>query len=143
MPLRRLLAIALFAGIAVASIRPVLLELPFIDRRPLGAALLRYADREWWPQYPAFLDDVRRATKPGDTIAVVVPTMNWDGGYAYAYYRASYYLAGREVLPLITPENERIGANTARARYVAVWRSSVSGRWRTVLEGHDGRLLVR
>jgi hypothetical protein len=39
-----------------------------------------------WEQYPRFLDGVRAHTKPGDRIAIVVPSMTWDGVYSYAYY---------------------------------------------------------
>ncbi|MEA2328320.1 MAG: hypothetical protein QOE68_3279 [Thermoanaerobaculia bacterium] len=79
-----------------------------------------YPDRAW-PDYPRFLQGVREHTQPGDTIAVIVPSMSWDGGYSYAYYRASYFLTGREVLPLVTPLDARLPQNFRVAKYVAVF----------------------
>lgn len=143
MTVRRILAAAFFAALAIASIKPELMDLPFIDRRPLQRAMIIDPDGAWWPGYPAFLRDVAAATKPGDTIALVVPGMQWDNGYSYAYYRASYFLAGREVLPMITPEDRWIPANLARAKYVAAWRSGIDERWRVAKASHDGALLVR
>ncbi len=104
----------------VLSVASRLLELPFIDRGWAARTMARYPDRRWL-DYPLFLEGVREHTKPGDTIAVIVPAMNWDGGYSYAYYRASYFLTGREVLPLVTPENVRVQQNFRGAKYVAVF----------------------
>jgi hypothetical protein len=97
----------------------------------------------WWPSYPAFLDELRSVTKPGDTIAVVVPPKTWDGGYSYAYYRASYFLAGRQVLPVVDDANRALPQNIAAAHYLAVWRAPVPPGWRVVWSGHRGALLVR
>jgi hypothetical protein len=97
-----------------------LLQLPFIDRGPSARAMARYPDR-YWPDYRGFLEGVREHTKPGDTIAVIVPGMSWEGGYSYAYYRASYFLTGREVLPLVRPDDARLVQNLRDAKYVAVF----------------------
>jgi hypothetical protein len=47
--------------------------------------------------------------------------MSWDNGYSYAYYRASYFLTGREVLPLVTPQNAPLQQNFRTAKYIAVF----------------------
>src|SRR5437016_14526709 len=108
--LRRALTIICLATIVVVGVAARLFQLPFIDRGPSERAMARYSDRAW-PDYPLFLQGVREHTRPSDTIAVTVPAMTWDGGYSYAYYRASYFLTGREVLPLVAPHNERLPQN--------------------------------
>lgn len=132
-----------FIMIATVSLNPTLLRFPLDDLDMLNKTFTRTADRAWYPDYPAFLDDVRAVTKNGDSIAIAVPTTGWWDGYAYAYYRASYFLAGREVLPLVTPESKLIPANLSRAKYVAAWHAGVRGKWRLAMSSrHHGVLLV-
>ena len=118
--LRRALTIICLATMVILGVAARLFQLPFIDRGPSERAMARYSDRVW-PDYPLFLEGVREHTKPGDTIAVIVPTMQWDTGYSYAYYRASYFLTGREVLPLMRPDNVRLPQNFRGAKFIAVF----------------------
>lgn len=97
----------------------------------------------WFPRYPAFLEEVADHTQRGDTIALVVPPKTWDGGYSYAYYRASYFLAGREVLPVVDADDRALPENLQRARYVAVWRMPPPAGWRVAWAAHGGALLAR
>src|SRR6185436_13409793 len=132
----------LITGVAAVSVDPQILSLPFSDRKKLHEAFTIYPDAGWWPQYPQFLADVRAHTKKGDSIALIVPQLKWDDGYSYAYYRASYFLSGRVVLPVVTPDNGNVHQNVVRAGYVALWRIAPSAtRRRVVFEGHDGVLL--
>ena len=117
-----------------------LLQIPFVDRKPYMRAMALYPDRRW-PQYPRFLDGVRAHTKPGDTIAVVVPAMGWDDGYSYAYYRASYFLTGREVLPLVDPQNGRIPPNFRAARYIAAFGVTLRVPADVIWQGEGGALV--
>jgi hypothetical protein len=137
---RRILTLVCLATIVVLGVAARLFQLPFIDRGPSARAMAQYSDRAW-PDYPGFLQGVREHTKPGDTIAVIVPAMSWDGGYSYAYYRASYFLTGREVLPLVTPDNARLPQNFRAAKYIAVFgvglRTPADVMWR----GGRGALL--
>ena len=87
------------------------------------------------------LEGVRAHTKKGDTITLVVPAMGWDAGYSYAYYRASYFLAGREVLPLVTPENGRIPQNLRAAKYIAAFGVGLRVPADVVWQGEHGALL--
>jgi hypothetical protein len=137
---RRALTILCLAAIVVLCVATRLLQLPFIDRRPAARAMAAYPDRQW-PQYPRFLEAVRAHTKPGDTITVIVPAMGWDDGYSYAYYRASYFLAGREVLPLVTPENGRLPQNLRAAKYVAAFGVRLRLPADVIWQGDDGALL--
>ena len=126
----------------VSSVPLRVITLPFGDVSPIAEAFRRYADGIWWPEYPRFLEEVRARTRDGDSIALLVPTRHWDGGYSYAYYRASYFLTGREVLPLVTPEDVIVPQNFRRARYVAIWRMQPPRVGRVVWSGSGG-VLVR
>ncbi len=141
---RRLLSIVCFAALGIASIRIPPLTLPFVDREPIRRAMTARPDEGgWWPDYPRFLQAVRERTAQGDSIALFVPTLSWEGGYSYAYYRASYFLAGREVLPVIMPGDGRVPANVTRARYVAIWHGRPRDGSRVVFAGFGGTLVRR
>ena len=140
---RRALAFACLAVIIVASVEYRLLRILFVDRTALRAAFARSADTGWYPDYPNFLRGVAAHTAPGDSIAIVVPPSKWDDGYAYAYYRASYFLAGREVLPLVTPKDVVVMSNFQRARYAAFWRVKPPANARVVWQGNGGVLVTR
>lgn len=140
---RAVLAWVLFVGVAAAATPWTTLAIPFRDRSALRSEKERAADRAWWPDYPAFLADVRAATRRGDTIALVVPGMNWEYGYSYAFFRATYLLEGRQVIPLVGPNNRRLTENVRRANYIAAWRMRPARSWRPLLARHGGTLLVR
>lgn len=138
----RLLALACLFAIVALRIEPQFLRLPFIDRKPISAALTRHPD---WrsQQFPRFLEEVRARTRKGDVIAVVVPTMKWDEGYSYAYYRASYFLAGRQVLPLVTSDDRPHPENFQAAQYIAAFGSNLPQGRRVVVWAGDGGVLLR
>ena len=139
--LRRILAYLCLFAIVALRIEPQLLRLPFIDRTSFNRGLTQLADGEWW-QYARFLEGVREHTRDGDKITVVVPALKWDDGYSYAYYRASYFLSGREVLPLVTRQDKPVLDNFRRAKFIAVWQKRVSDDTRHVVwSGHHGVLL--
>ena len=140
MSIRRISTVLCLAAIVALCIDTRLLRLLVTDRAPIQRAMTIYPDR-LWPDYPRFLAGVREHTKPGDTIAVVVPAMGWDDGYSYAYYRASYFLTGREVLPLVTPENARLRQNFQAATYVAAFGVHLRAPADVVWQGERGALL--
>jgi len=140
---RRALAFLCLVVIVAASVEYRLLRILFIDRAPLSEAFERSADTGWYPDFPTFIRGVRAHTKSGDTIAIIVPTPKWDGGYAYAFYRASYLLAGREVLPLVTPKDVVVMENFHRARYAAFWRVRPPAGAHVVWQGSGGALITR
>ncbi|HEY8183528.1 MAG TPA: hypothetical protein VII32_14895 [Thermoanaerobaculia bacterium] len=75
------------------------------------------AGNSWlFTEYTFFLQGVREHTRPGDKIVIATLGMRNPETYVYAYYRANYLLAGREVLPLV-PEY------LASADYVAAWQT--------------------
>jgi hypothetical protein len=89
-----------------ARVRPYLTELPY-RKMPGLRELLVGADAR---------------TPPGASIAIFVPYSAWEGGYGYAYYRASYLLPGKQVIPLLRiGEDKPDPENLARADYVVCW----------------------
>ena len=144
MSLRRLLRTGCFAALVIASLRLPPLTLPFIDREPIHRSMTVLPDEGvWWPDYPRFLQAIRERTATGESIALFVPTLSWEGGYSYAYYRASYFLAGREVLPVIMPGDRRVPGNVSRAQYVAIWQGRPPAGARVVFAGFGGTLVRR
>ena len=140
--MRRNAAIVLFAAILILSLDLPIARIPFMNRAQLHALFEQQADTSWYPEYPAFLDEVRAHTQRGDSIALLVPSMHWDDGYSYAYYRASYFLSGREVLPLVTRHDDPLLDNFKRAKFLAVWERRVRDDTRHVVwSGHHGALL--
>jgi hypothetical protein len=139
---RRALILAALAAIVITRIEPQLLRFPFNNLAQLAPRFEHYADQTWW-EYAQFIRGVREQTRPGDTVAVLVPVLGWEQGYSYAYYRASYFLAGREVLPLVDPLSRRHPENLQRAQYVAVWRTASPPPFRTVVWSGHGGMLVR
>src|SRR6478672_6985903 len=112
--IRRVAAATLFTAIVVIGIEPVLLSLPFRDRQAVTAAVAGRTD-QLFPGYTDFLAEVRAHTRAGDSIAILVPSRSWERGYSYAYYRASYLLAGREVLPLFDRSDRTVTENMRAA----------------------------
>lgn len=141
--MRSRIACVLFVALAVISVSTdaVVFKVALSNRAQMNRVFTAYPDRGW-DAYPKFLEDVRARTKPGDSIALVAPSMHWDGGYSYAYYRASYFLTGREVLPLVRQDDAPLPQNFARATYVAAWRRGVKDDTRHVIWSGDGGTLL-
>lgn len=143
MPLwRRTLALLAVLAIFAFRIDQQILILPFMHRGPIAAVFALRADR-LWPQFPVFINAVRARTQNGDSIALIAPTFDWDRGYSYAYYRASYLLAGREVLPLAMSDGSLHPENFRRAKYIAVWGTAFPQGHSTVVWKGDGGMLLR
>jgi hypothetical protein len=103
---------------------------------------LRKADRRL-PGYVDFLEGVAARTRPGDSIVIVAPLPHWKTGYGYAYYRASYVLAGREVIPILADDDRVLHERLTQNDYVAVWRMPELPGFEAVWRGHDGALMRR
>lgn len=129
--------------LAAASVRPFVLQMYAMDR----PALARYYDQLFdrgTPDYPKFLAAVARATPAGSRIAVIVPMRRWDDGYSYAYYRASYFLVGREVLPVVWRNDRVIEKHVRSADYVASWQMRVDApALEVVMTSYGGTLYRR
>ncbi|HET7711514.1 MAG TPA: hypothetical protein VFL80_06255 [Thermoanaerobaculia bacterium] len=141
---RRHLSLLAFLLIVVASTDYSVVYRLLFRYDALRSTLRQAADPSpWFPEYIRFLGEVRRKTAPGDSIALAVPALHWEYGYSYAYYRASYLLAGREVLPLITPNDRFLPDNLSAADRVAAWQSRVLADRPALWKGHGGVLLGR
>jgi len=124
---RRRLFSALIALMAIGSVNWTLFSLPFTNLGELRATVAQVPDRAA-PAYPHFLEGVRARTPAGATIAIAVPR-------PYAYYRASYFLTGRTLVPL---------SNAKDADYVAQWpMPSGSPELNVVWRGYGGVLAKR
>ncbi len=132
--LRAIIVAVAFAAVVFGS----------LDRRPRGRITAQTSPDREMADYPRFLEAVATRTVQDDAIALLVPRQNWSSGQSYAFYRASYFLAGRRVIPLVDPDDswhpERIGDS----RYLAVWRTRTPpGSYDEVWSGHGGVLLRR
>jgi hypothetical protein len=135
---------AVLAGIVFAAIVAGGTDLRFVklffrDHASLRQAFAIPPASRRTPAYESFLAEVARRTEKGSAIAIVFPDRRWEGGYAYAYYRATYVLAGRRVIPLVDPDDSVHLERVATADYVASWKvpaPELAQLW----SGHGGAL---
>lgn len=121
--IRRAVAGLLFVGLLAGGMRVPLLRLLLPPHRPpdkagpLGGVdrkPLRLANDPTPPDVLAFLEQVRARTERGEQVSLL---MAWPHeGWGYTYWRASYVLAGRRVLP---PMNTY---DYVESDAVALWR---------------------
>jgi hypothetical protein len=139
----RNLRLAIAIVLALASVR-TFIPMMFSSRiRSESSSLGEYFDQSS-PEYPRFLTSVAAATPAGSRIAIFVPMRRWDEGYSYAYYRASYFLAGRDVLPVVWRDDRLIAQNVERAEYIASWNMKVGAKgFQPILKAHGGTLYRR
>lgn len=141
--MKRLLGGLLFAAIVAGAVDLRLMRLMFADRHALARALTQAPDRRA-PEYPQFLEQVARKTKRGDSIAILVPMRYWAAGYAYAFFRATYFLAGRRVIPLVDVDDTLHPERLSQADFVASWKMPPpAGPFSVVWRGDGGILLRR
>lgn len=108
----------LIAGMLAGGFQPFFVRIFVSDREQLSRTLAEAPDR---PGYADFLREVRRLTPEGSRIAILVPMRQWNRGYSYAYYRASYFLTGREVVPVVDPDDVAHLERLRGADFVASW----------------------
>ncbi|HLX24688.1 MAG TPA: hypothetical protein VKR38_15180 [Usitatibacter sp.] len=139
---RRALAGLALAAVVATRVDPAYVEMLIGDRDARAKDFVPIVDVHL-PQYARFLAEVRSRTAAGDSIAIVTPDAAPRELYPLAYYRASYLLPGREVLPVIDPQGGApIPGNRAAARYVAVFGDS-AGAGEAVWKGEGGALYRR
>ena len=140
--------LCLIACVALSfiAIEPELFQVLLTDRADLTAEMVSRVAPPGTQGYPEFLESVRERTPPGSTIALVVQPMQWDieGGYSFWYYRASYLLAGRKVLPIVWRDGSVLIENVRTAQYIAVFRRQFPlGDRALIWKSRDGFLLSR
>ena len=132
------MAVLVFVTIFFSGLEPLYLRVLFRD----PDARVPNADRRT-AAYPPFLEEVARRTKPGDSIVLLAPIRTWRTGYGYAYYRASYVLAGRNVIPILDDDDGVHRERLADADYVALWRMGPMPGYEVVWRSDEGTLLRR
>lgn len=141
MSLRRSLSALAFALILIGGFETYYLRIYVQDRTALREALTVMPWRRL-PGFRPFLISIREATREGDTVGLWIPPMRWLEGYEYGFVRAGYLLGGRDVLPLLTPDNRIISANIAAADWIACYRCAAApSSFDVVRAGPDGMLL--
>jgi hypothetical protein len=114
-----LAAVVAFALILIGGLEPFYLRIFAIDRAREGATFAELPFRKM-TGLKDFLEGVDAHTPPRARIAIWVPFRQWEGGYGYAYYRASYLLPGKQLVPLLALHEDRVAfSNLAQADYVA------------------------
>jgi hypothetical protein len=112
-----------------SRVRPILTELPYRKMPGLRELLIGANAR----------------TPQGASIAILVPYSSWEGGYGYAYYRSSYLLPGKQVIPLLRLGEDKSDAeNLGHADYLVCWGGvpPVAG-FATIWQTAAGMLLRR
>jgi hypothetical protein len=130
-----LFAMAAWTAIGAGAFQKLYVTIHFKDTAAL---------RTFWTEAPyrripglrPLLFEVEARTKPGDRVLLWTPHRPWQGGYGYAFRRAQYVLAGRDVIPLLDRARDVVDErNIARATYIACWpECRIAGRLRRHLE---------
>ncbi len=134
----------MLAGLVAGGFEPMYVRIFGMEPERWRAAMTELPYRKLAGFHRLILD-VDRSTPRGARIAIALPFREWEGGYGYGYYRASYLLPGKQVVPLLVPDrNEPSPQSVALAGYVVVWH----GRWQVpgftvVWSTPDGTLLRR
>lgn len=114
-----------------------------LDPRPL-LRIRSEPPADLLPEYVRFLAEVKARSAPGQSIAVAAPARSWSRGYSSIYYRASYILAGRRVIPLIDRDDSFHFERLGEVELVAVWgMGGPRGRYALLWSGHHGALYRR
>jgi hypothetical protein len=115
----RLAAAVAFALILIGGFEPFYLRIFTIDRAREGALFAELPFQKM-PGLKSFFEGVDAHTPPRARIAIWVPFRRWEGGYRYAYSRASYLLPGKELVSLLALHEDRVVfSNLAQADYLA------------------------
>lgn len=143
-PWSRILAAVAIAAIVAGAFEPFYVRIFLTDARQMHAYLTELPYRKL-PGWRAFLTGVDARTPPGARIAIALPYGQWEEGYGYGYYRASFLLPGKQVVPLLELHADRLAPQHLNdADYIASWRGEprVDG-FTTIWRTPDGALLRR
>jgi len=128
--LRRVLPILAFLALAAGAFQPFYLTILRQDWRQLGAFLTELPYRKV-PGLRQLCVEADRRTPPGARVLFIAPV----NGYEYAYRRAQYLLAGKELIPM--------GRAEARPTFVACLPSCNVPAGFTVVWRNDRGMLLR
>lgn len=138
---RRSAAILAFALIFFGGFETYYLRSFVEDRTALRQRLVELPWRKL-PGFQRFLLEVRAVSRTDETIALWISPMRWMEGYEYGYVRAGYLLSGRDVMPLLNPQERFLAFNARSADLIACYRCSAPpGGFRIVGRTPDGLIL--
>jgi len=141
--LKSLAALAAFLAIAAGSFETFYLRIYTIDAAALRAQWTELPYRKV-PGLRRLLAEVERRTPQGARILLATPHRPGEGGYSYAYARATYALAGRELVPLLDPTTEKaLPLRLDTVDYIACWRACAAPEGFTAIWRSDDGVLLR
>jgi hypothetical protein len=137
-------ALGAFLAIAIGSFEPFYLRIYTIDSATLRANWTELPYRKV-PGLRRVLVEVDRRTPRGARVLLATPHRPGEGGYRYAYARAQFLLAGRELVPLLEPFTEnRIPLQLESVDYIACWHDCATPQgFEIIWKNNDGVLLRR
>ena len=140
----RIAALLAFAAIAIGSFQKLYLQILVRDATALHAQYTELPYRRV-PGLRQMLVEAGRRTPQNARILLATPHKPGEGGYRYAYARAQYILAGRELVPLLDPSTEKpLPLRLDQVDYIACWSDCATPRgFAVVWKSKDGVLLRR
>ncbi|HJQ41262.1 MAG TPA: hypothetical protein VKB93_29330 [Thermoanaerobaculia bacterium] len=137
-------ALGAFLAIAIGSFEPFYLRIYGIDSTTLRANWTELPYRKV-PGLRRMLVEVDRRTPKGARVLLATPHRAGEGGYRYAYARAQFLLAGRQLVPLLEPFTEkRVPLQLQSVDYIACWHECATPNgFQIIWKSDDGVLLRR
>ncbi len=143
--LPRALLFATWIVIAAGCFQPFYLRIFSLDITSLRARWTELPYRKT-PGFRSAIAEIGQRTPRGARILLWTPHHTWEGGYEYAFRRAQYLLAGRDVLPLLVERQDAFDARNAKAaQFIACWPQCppTPPGFAEVWRGDSGTLLRR
>ena len=142
--LARLAAYVILAALVAGGFEPMYVRIFAVDGASWRAAMTELPYRKL-AGLRRLMIDVDRSTPRGSRIAIALPFRQWEEGYGYGYYRTSYLLPGKQVIPLLALDRDEPRPDNLRlADYIVVWRGKLDVKGFTVVwSTPDGTLLRR
>jgi hypothetical protein len=137
-------SLVILVALVAGGFEPMYVRIWTVDSATWHTAMEELPYRKL-PGFRRLLLEVDRSTPRGARIAVVLPFRQWEGGYGYGYSRASFFLPGKQLVPLLEPESDAARPENLRfADYVMAWRArpNVAG-FTEVWSTGEGTLLRR
>jgi hypothetical protein len=141
----RFILFGAWIAMAVGCFQPFYLTIFRLDVPTLRAQWTELPYRKT-PGLRRAVVEVARRTPKGARILLWTPQQTWEGGYDYAFRRAQYLLAGRELLPMLVDGRDAVDPGSARAaQYIACWPQCppTPPGFAVVWKGESGTLLRR
>lgn len=138
------LAVAAWLAIGIGAFQTFYLRIWTADRAALRHQYVELPFRRI-PGWRTLLEETAARTPPGARILIGLPHRPWQSGYGYGFRRAQYVLHGRDAIPLLDRETDRVDdAALERADFVVCWRGCEQPPGFTLVwQSDDGMLFGR